>query len=125
MNKKILSQSAALLSFSLLAGCVSYDVAVPVRGSESSFDDAAYPGKITVYNQNTDNLTEYRVYHRPPTGFTELQRLRETTFAEAGRTCATLGGTPLLLRETASQPPHILGNWPRIEIVFVCQSARR
>ncbi len=26
----------------------------------------------------------------------------------------------LTLGEKASAPPHILGNWPRIEIVFAC-----
>lgn len=34
--------------------------------------------------------------------------------------------SPYLIQETTSSPPHILGNWPRIEIVFSCvNSANR
>jgi hypothetical protein len=28
--------------------------------------------------------------------------------------------SPYLIQETTSTPPHILGNWPRIEIIFSC-----
>jgi hypothetical protein len=34
--------------------------------------------------------------------------------------CGYKGQEPYLVEETTSKPPHILGNWPRIEIVFSC-----
>jgi len=34
--------------------------------------------------------------------------------------CKYKGLEPYLIEETTSKPPHILGNWPRIEIVFSC-----
>jgi hypothetical protein len=34
--------------------------------------------------------------------------------------CDFKGQEPYLIEETTSKPPHILGNWPRIEIVFSC-----
>lgn len=46
--------------------------------------------------------------------------LREGTEQRAAEFCARQGKGMLLLGDQTSKPPYILGNFPRIEIVFAC-----
>lgn len=62
----------------------------------------------------------YRVYQRAATGFTSIGSLREDVEARAAAFCERQGKGMFILGEKISQPPYILGNFPRIEIVFAC-----
>ncbi|MGI8604091.1 MAG: hypothetical protein ACR2OZ_14020 [Verrucomicrobiales bacterium] len=62
----------------------------------------------------------YRVYQRAATGFTTIASLREEVETRAMTFCQRQGRGIVVIGERISQPPYILGNFPRIEIVFVC-----
>ena len=60
----------------------------------------------------------YRVYEQAATGFVPISALREEVEDRAEKFCTRQGKRMVLLGEKISQPPYILGNFPRIEIVF-------
>ena len=60
----------------------------------------------------------YRIYHRGATGFSSIAGLREEAEARAQQFCERQGRGMVVLGEKISPPPYILGNFPRIEIVF-------
>jgi hypothetical protein len=60
----------------------------------------------------------YRVYQQAATGFVSISTLREELEDRAEKFCTRQGKRMVLLGEKISQPPYILGNFPRIEIVF-------
>jgi hypothetical protein len=88
---------------------------------------------IQRYNESASNFSKppelisnsylekdiYRIYQRASTGFTPMQSLRNSVELRAFKFAEQQGKTFLVLGERISQPPYILGNFPRIEIVFV------
>ena len=62
----------------------------------------------------------YRVSQQASTGFVSISSLREEVEARAKAFCDAQGKATVVLGEKISQPPYILGNFPRIEIVFAC-----
>jgi hypothetical protein len=60
----------------------------------------------------------YRVYVRGATGFVTMAALREDVEDRAEKFCSRQGKGMVILGEQISKPPYILGNFPRIEIVF-------
>lgn len=60
----------------------------------------------------------YRVFQQAPTGFTSIESLRERVERRALTFCERQSKGMVVLGERISQPPYILGNFPRIEIVF-------
>src|SRR2546421_490218 len=62
----------------------------------------------------------YRVYEQGATGFVPMAAVRETAEKRAQDFCGREGNGMLVVGEQISHPPYILGNFPRIEIVFGC-----
>jgi hypothetical protein len=62
----------------------------------------------------------YRVFEQGATGFVSLQSVRETAEQRANDFCGKQGRWAKTLTEHTCKPPHILGNSPRVELVFVC-----
>ncbi len=60
----------------------------------------------------------YRVYHRASSGFVPMSSIRGEAEQRAEDFARRQGKKMILLGERTSQPPYILGNFPRIEIVF-------
>jgi len=60
----------------------------------------------------------YRVYQRGATGFVTIGSLRYSLEERAEKFCERLNCRMVVLGEKISPPPYILGNFPRIEIVF-------
>jgi hypothetical protein len=60
----------------------------------------------------------YRIYHRAATGFVSIQSIRNAAEQRAEAFAQRQGKSIVVLGEQISQPPYILGNFPRIEIVF-------
>ena len=114
---RLVAIAAAVIS----VGCAQFDPVVSVRTSKSKFDDAAYRGVTTVVGENTQGLEEFRVFRQAATGFDQLSHMQDLATSEAIRYCAIRNSRPVFFRETVSQPPHVLGNWPRAEIVFGCR----
>lgn len=62
----------------------------------------------------------YYVSRQAATGFTGLSGLRPEAIKEANEQCAKMGKKYIEIGSKESQPPYILGNFPRVEIQFRC-----
>lgn len=107
------------VSASLLSGCSVASTIQPAMSSNSSFEGAVYPGESVTINRNP-GLEEFRIFHQGATGFISVQTIRESAQRRAFEYCDQSGKSLKTLQETTSKPPHILGNFPRIEIIFGC-----
>jgi len=63
---------------------------------------------------------EYIVSKQAASGFTGIAKLQVDARSEAGTFCAGLGKQLRILQTNDTQPPYILGNFPKAEITFVC-----
>lgn len=114
-----------LLAF-ILAGCTTASGIQIVEKSKSGFDTAiVYKGKETVLDINENNEQEYRIFHQGATGFTPSTAVRNSAEKRAQAFCKQKNKNMKAIRERASTPPHILGNWPRIEIIFICTESKQ
>ena len=103
-----------MLTFVLL-GCASSSPVQKYTESRSSF------GKNpTLARREIPVSQAYRVYEQGATGFVPMASVRESAEKRAVDFCARQGKGMVALGEQMSQPPYILGNFPRIEIVFAC-----
>jgi hypothetical protein len=63
----------------------------------------------------------YRVFQQGATGFVSIQSVRDDAEQRANDFCKRkTGGVMESMQETTANPPFILGNFSRIEIVFDC-----
>ena len=70
----------------------------------------------------------YLIAKQAATGFPGLGNLKAEAMGEANQYCQSQGREFLLTNEMETQPPYLLGNYPRAEISFQCvppQSPRR
>lgn len=105
--------SIAALALLALSGCATSS---PVqRYSESSSGFSESPQLVSHTYPEKDI---YRIYHRAATGFVSIQSIREAAEQRATEFASRQGRSFVVLGEKISQPPYILGNFPRIEIVF-------
>ena len=51
-----------------------------------------------------------------------VSSVREAVDEMATKHCARSGRVPRPLQETTSKPPHVLGNFPRVEWLFECSA---
>jgi hypothetical protein len=63
---------------------------------------------------------QFRISHRGGTGFVTIERVRRGAQARAVEFCESKGRAMTAVSEQTSSHPHILGNFPRVEIIFVC-----
>jgi hypothetical protein len=116
MNRRV-----ALLPF-LLAGfaCATSSTIQPADRSKSGFEGAVYPGELHVVAEDKTGAQRYRVFEQGATGFVSVQSVRDDVEQRASSFCEKDGAVAKTLTEQTSKPPHILGNFPRVEVVFVC-----
>ncbi|CAM5793090.1 SHOCT domain-containing protein [Rhizobacter fulvus] len=84
------------------------------------FDGAVYSGEEAVITTDRGGGEEYRVFRQGGTGFVSLQTVRDDAEQRMTEFCDRKGKVGQPLRERTSVPPHVLGNFPRVEIVFAC-----
>jgi hypothetical protein len=111
---------ATLLALSALLGCSSNPPVQPAASSKSPFDTAVYGGEIAQLEKPTPGAEVYRAFYQGGSGFVSVSSVRETVEELATRHCARKGQTVRPLQETTSKPPHVLGNFPRVEWLFEC-----
>lgn len=111
---------AALLGAIVLSGCAVTSPIQPLTTSKSSFDDAVYPGETVTIGEATAGEEAWRVFHQGASSFVSIQSIRAEAESRATEFCGRRSKVMRPLRETNSKPPHILGNFPRVEIVFEC-----
>ncbi|MCB2016890.1 MAG: hypothetical protein KDF54_05180 [Hydrogenophaga sp.] len=64
--------------------------------------------------------SQYTIAKQQATGFPGLGNLRAEIIAEATAFCLSKGLEFELKKVQETQPPYILGNYPRSEILFTC-----
>lgn len=111
---------AIVATASFLTGCADTSPIQPAALSKSQFEGAVYQGESVTISNSTTGSEEFRVFHQGATGFVSVQSVRASAEQRATEFCDRRGKAMKPLRETTSKPPHILGNFPRIEIIFGC-----
>lgn len=77
---------------------------------------AVNSGVVQLGNDN------YMVSRQAATGFSGLGKLKAEAMKEAHNTCQKTGKTVEIIKTIDSQPPYVLGNFPRTEVYFRCVS---
>lgn len=105
----------------VVTGCSTMSPIEKESESKSHFEDAVYKGHDFYVSPQKIEGERYRIYHRASTGFSGTGGIRRTATQRANRFCQDLGKKRMLtVSEHTAAPPYILGNFPRIEIIFVC-----
>jgi hypothetical protein len=108
-----------------VTGCASTTAVLPAASSKSSFDNAVYSGETVALATPTPGAETYRIFQQGATGFVSVANVRDGVDEIATRHCARSSKAARPLQETTSKPPHILGNYPRVEWVFECVEQAR
>ncbi len=104
----------------LLMGCEASPPIQPAASSKSAFDGAVFKGTTARIRDPSDGTEAYRVYSKGATGFVSMSSVRTDAEDRATAFCDREGKAMESLQETTANPPYIMGNFPRIEIVFDC-----
>ena len=96
-----------------LTGCASTSPIQKYGESKSKFNN---PPELMSNKYPANDI--YRIYHHAASGFTPIQSLRTAAERRAEDFAKRQDKSFIVLGERISQPPYILGNFPRIEIVF-------
>jgi len=62
----------------------------------------------------------YVIAKQAATGFPGIGNLKTDAMTEAGQYCAAQGREFVLTNAKETQPPYVMGNYPRAEIEFKC-----
>jgi hypothetical protein len=108
-----------------VTGCASTTAVLPAASSKSSFDNAVYSGETVTLAMPTPGAETFRIFQQGATGFVSVANVRDGVDEIATRHCARSSKAVRPLQETTSKPPHILGNYPRVEWVFECVEQAR
>jgi len=103
---------------SVLAACATTTPIQPATSSKSGFDGAVYSGETTTLDKPTPGETSFRLFQQGATGFVPISGVRADIEDQATKYCGRAGNAMHGLTETAAKPPYILGNFPRVELVF-------
>lgn len=111
---------STFLAASVLLGCAANPPVQPAASGKSSFDGAVFSGETTQLAKPTPGLEAYRAFYQGGSSFVSVSSVRETVEEMAGKQCTRTGKVVRPLQETTSKPPHVLGNFPRVEWLFEC-----
>ena len=96
-----------------VCGCATSSPIQQYSASKSSFKSG-----VALIDHSYDEKDIYRIYHKAATGFVSIQSIRQTAEQRAEDFASRQGKSIVILGERTSDAPYILGNFPRIEIVF-------
>jgi hypothetical protein len=65
----------------------------------------------------------FMVSRQAATGFSGIGNLKAEAFQEANQYCVSQGKSFQVVRTSEAKPPYILGNFPRVEVQFMCLDA--
>ncbi len=119
-----MKQSAIIFIILFLTGCAQTSRVINAETTESFFESASvYKGKVTYTSDIEFSNEKYRLFKQGSTGYVPLEAVKNSVKREAEEYCRTkkIGNQRIIvLEERESTPPHVLGNWPRFELVFGC-----
>jgi|SRR3989344_3483302 len=124
--KKILLAGITLFPFMLLLGC---SIASPIQDAEKSksyFTEHSYQPVINYdysSNEKYKSLTKYRIFHQASTGFVSKESIRQSLLKRANDFCKRQDKVVETVSETASTTVFLPGNFPKLEVIFVCIDA--
>ena len=104
----------------LVSGCADSPAIQLANASKSKFDQSIYHGETVVVSSTPPGVEEYRVFEEGATGFVSMESVRDSAEQRATDFCNRKGKAMESFRETTAKPPYILGNFPRVEIIFGC-----
>lgn len=104
----------------VVAGCASNPPVQAAANSKSQFDGAVYSGETVQLEKPAPDAEVYRAFYQGGTGFVSVSSVRETVEEMATKHCGRKNKVVRPLQETTSKPPHVLGNFPRVEWLFEC-----
>jgi hypothetical protein len=110
--------SALIAAF--VAACAVTSSIQPADSGKSHFDDAVFKGTRTELAPRSADRTAYRIFIQGATGFVPMASVRDDAEQRAIAFCDRRAATMEALEEQATNPPYILGNFPKIEIIFDC-----
>lgn len=118
--RKIFEASAMAAMIACLGACASASPIEDARSTDSAFKGKIYDGQTTKLSEPLPDTEQFRIFHQGSSSFTPRDAVRRSAMERVRAHCESQNLKPYLIEETASQPPHILGNFPRIEFVFSC-----
>ena len=104
-----------------LIGCANTSPIEPAITSKSKFEDAVYNGETVVLSTKSTNSEQFRLFHKGSASWVSIKDVRASVVQEANEYCGRLRKIASPVQETHSVPPHILGNFPRVELIFTCE----
>ena len=107
-------------SATLLAGCSVQGDIKPAATSRSEFEDAFYKGVELKVGSNPEGYREYRIFSQGASGFTPQSGVKRNAIRRAQAFCSQKNGRVRVITEHRASGARILGNMPRVELVFVC-----
>ncbi|QWD91627.1 hypothetical protein [Polynucleobacter sp. MWH-Braz-FAM2G] len=110
----------SILGLLVLQGCASAPPVQNAATTKSYFDGAAYPGQIYNLSDDKTGAEQYRVFSQGSTGFVSIASVQSNAEGRAKDFCSREQKTIKVLQQQTSTPPHVLGNFPRVELVFIC-----
>jgi len=116
-------QTDRILCFTFAAvitGCANTTAVLPATSSKSEFATAVYSGETVQLEKPTPGAEVFRVFQQGATGFVSVANVRDGVEDIATKHCVRKGKTVRPIQETTSKPPHVLGNFPRVEWLFEC-----
>ena len=121
MNK--VTSSILIMTLIVFSGCAGKSKIEKVSESKSHFDDAVYEGQNFYEADKNHKGTQYRIFHQASTGFSGTSGIRKSAENRAKSFCKKQGKDKIMVKlsEHTAKPPYILGNFPRIEIIFICE----
>jgi hypothetical protein len=114
MNRPLrLLNLSGLLGCLFLGACASSRPIQRVSESESTFKTPP-----VVMSHNYPERDVYRVYQRAATGFVPINSVRYAAEERAETFARRQGRGMVVLGDKVASPPYILGNFPRVEVIF-------
>jgi len=121
IRPSLVMRSTVLLLLSVaLFGC-AYETSVQ-RYSESR---SRFNKPPELMSHNYPDRDVYRIFQQGATGFVPLSSIRQDLEDQAERFCARQGKKMVVLGSNYSKPPYILGNFPRMELIFAAVDTPR
>jgi hypothetical protein len=106
----------------LLTGCAVSSQIEKASESQSHFKNAFYTGHDFYRAKEKIDGERYRVFEQAATGLSGTSGIRQDAMDRANDFCRSKDPKTemLTVSEHTAIPPYIFGNFPRIEIIFVC-----